>query len=111
MRSQLCESAFGVRFQLCEPAFPVRFQICESAFPMRIHLTETALPSYIRLTEAALPPRIRLREPRLHLCGESREVELIEFLELSLRRGVHCIQQLHQLIRDILAERVVELFR
>src|SRR2546423_2639132 len=54
---------------------------------------------------SSLPPSIQLREFSI----EPGEVRVIELAQIPPGRGIHVIEQFHELVRKILAERLVEL--
>jgi hypothetical protein len=50
-----------------------------------------------------------LSEPLLDLGVEPLEVQLVELLQIFPVGGVHRVEPVHELVRDILAESLVEL--
>src|SRR5256884_1484663 len=67
--------------------------------------------SGIELVPARLPFGVGLRQALLQLGVEPSEVQLVQLPEIGPIRGVDSVEPVHELVRDVLAELLIELLR
>lgn len=62
----------------------------------------------LEVGEPLFPLPVLLREPLLQLRIEALEIELVQLSEVGPIGGIHEVEPLHELVSDVVAERLVE---
>src|SRR5256885_4503491 len=65
----------------------------------------------VGLRQALLELGVGFRQALLQLGVEPGEIQLVQLPEISPIRGVHSVEPVHELVRDVLAELLIELLR
>ncbi len=105
------ELRFELRSEFGQPLLELRVELGPASAPLGIKLHQPLLQLRVELGPASAPLGVKLHQPLLELRVEAREVQLVQLAQVSAVGRVHGVKPVHEFVRDILAQLVVQLPR
>src|ERR1051325_7628686 len=109
LRVELTPPRAPLRVQLDEPLVQLRVEGTPPGAPLRVKLDEPLFQLHIELTPPRAPLRVQLDEPLFEFGVEPREVDLVEVAQVGPIGGIHGVEPVHELVRDVLTHLLIEL--